>query len=98
VTLGIVRLKTCEDKTLEENRRRPVERQAVDWGGRSGGKKACQPQAGPCMNNTWEAGGGQELEYGANVGTAKGQAKKGTGRMPWHQGPTKDAISCEKLR
>ena len=28
----------------------------------------------------------------------KGQAFKGTGRMPWHQEPTKDVTSCEKLR
>ena len=28
----------------------------------------------------------------------KGQAKKSTWRMPWHQEPMKDVISCEKLR
>ena len=28
----------------------------------------------------------------------KGQAKKSTRRMPWHWEPTKDVISCEKLR
>ena len=28
----------------------------------------------------------------------KGQAKKGTGRMPWHWRPKKDAVSCEKPR
>ena len=27
-----------------------------------------------------------------------GQATKGAGRMPWHQRPKKDAVSCEKLR
>ena len=27
-----------------------------------------------------------------------GQATKGAGRMPWHQEPTKDVISCEKPR
>ena len=27
-----------------------------------------------------------------------GQDYKGAGRMPWHQEPKKDAISCEKLR
>ena len=27
-----------------------------------------------------------------------GQAKKGTGRMPWHWEPMKDVVSCEKLR
>ena len=26
------------------------------------------------------------------------QAKKGAGRMPWHQEPKKDVTSCEKLR
>ena len=26
------------------------------------------------------------------------QAKKSVGRMPWHQEPMKDVISCEKLR
>ena len=26
------------------------------------------------------------------------QAKKSAGWMPWHQEPTKDVISCEKLR
>ena len=26
------------------------------------------------------------------------QAKKSVGRMPWHQEPKKDVISCEKLR
>ena len=26
----------------------------------------------------------------------KGKAKKGAGRMPWHQEPKKDVISCEK--
>ena len=25
------------------------------------------------------------------------QAKKSVGRMPWHQEPKKDVISCEKL-
>ena len=25
-----------------------------------------------------------------------GQAKKGAGRMPWHQEPKKDATSCDK--
>ena len=28
----------------------------------------------------------------------KGQANKGAGRMPWHWEPTKDVISCDKLR
>ncbi len=28
----------------------------------------------------------------------KDQAKKSVGRMPWHQEPKKDVISCEKLR
>ena len=28
----------------------------------------------------------------------RGQAKKSTWRMPWHQEPKKDVISCEKLR
>ena len=28
----------------------------------------------------------------------EGQAGKGAGRMPWHQEPKKDVISCEKLR
>ena len=28
----------------------------------------------------------------------EGQAKKSTWRMPWHQEPMKDVISCEKLR
>ncbi len=27
-----------------------------------------------------------------------GQAKKSAGRMPWHQEPKKDVVSCEKLR
>ena len=27
-----------------------------------------------------------------------GQANKSAGRMPWHWEPTKDAVSCEKLR
>ena len=27
-----------------------------------------------------------------------GQAKKSAGRMPWHWEPTKDVVSCEKLR
>ena len=27
-----------------------------------------------------------------------GQATKGAGRMPWHQEPKKDVVSCEKLR
>ena len=27
-----------------------------------------------------------------------GQATKGAWRMPWHQKPMKDAISCDKLR
>ena len=35
----------------------------------------------------------------ATLGRRKeGQAKKGAGRMPWHQEPKKDVISCEKLR
>ena len=33
----------------------------------------------------------------ANAG-AKGQAKKSTGRMPWHWEPMKDVTSCDKLR
>ena len=28
----------------------------------------------------------------------KGQARKSTRGMPWHQEPMKDVISCEKLR
>ncbi len=28
----------------------------------------------------------------------RGQARKGTGWMPWHWEPMKDATSCEKLR
>ena len=28
----------------------------------------------------------------------EGQAGKGAGRMPWHQEPKKDVISCEKPR
>ena len=28
----------------------------------------------------------------------RGQARKGAGWMPWHRGPTKDAISCDKPR
>ena len=28
----------------------------------------------------------------------KGQANKGTGRMPWHQEPKKDVTNCDKLR
>ena len=28
----------------------------------------------------------------------EGQAKKGAGRMPWHQEPMKDVTSCEKPR
>ena len=27
-----------------------------------------------------------------------GQAKKSAGRMPWHWEPTKDVVSCDKLR
>ena len=27
-----------------------------------------------------------------------GQANKSAGRMPWHQEPMKDVVSCEKLR
>ena len=30
--------------------------------------------------------------------STKGQDTKGAGRMPWHQEPKKDAISCEKPR
>ena len=36
----------------------------------------------------------QLLSYTAE----NGQATKGAGRMPWHQRPKKDAVSCEKLR
>ena len=32
------------------------------------------------------------------VSQRNGQATKGAGRMPWHQRPKKDAVSCEKLR
>ena len=28
----------------------------------------------------------------------KGQVRKSVGRMTWHQEPTKDATSCDKLR
>ena len=31
-------------------------------------------------------------------GARKGQANKSAGRMPWHWEPTKDVVSCEKLR
>ena len=31
-------------------------------------------------------------------GSLQDQANKSTGRMPWHQLPTKDAAICEKLR
>ena len=30
--------------------------------------------------------------------TSRDQAKKSVGRMPWHQEPKKDVISCEKPR
>ena len=30
--------------------------------------------------------------------TGEVQANKSTGRMPWHQEPTKDVTSCDKLR
>ena len=36
----------------------------------------------------------QLLSYTAE----NGQATKGAGRMPWHQRPKKDVVSCEKLR
>ena len=38
---------------------------------------------------------GNELEKEENH---EDQGKKSVGRMPWHQEPKKDAISCEKLR
>ena len=34
----------------------------------------------------------------AEMQNENGQATKGAGRMPWHQRPKKDAVSCEKLR
>lgn len=36
--------------------------------------------------------------YVERTAEEKGQAKKGAGRMPWHQETMKDAISCEKPR
>ena len=46
---------------------------------------------------------GQDPETGLAKGAGRvrlqaGQAKKGTGRMPWHWEPTKDVISCDKPR
>jgi len=45
---------------------------------------------------------GKDSERNPNFERTKdskhGQAKKGTGRMPWHWEPKKDVISCEKLR
>ena len=40
---------------------------------------------------------GGSKEHGC-VSQRNGQATKGAGRMPWHQRPKKDAVSCEKLR
>ena len=31
-------------------------------------------------------------------GSARGQANKSARGMPWHQEPTKDVTSCDKLR
>ena len=41
--------------------------------------------------------GGEHLRVGAKR-RREGQAGKGAGRMPWHQEPKKDVISCEKPR
>ena len=35
---------------------------------------------------------------GKTITDRKVQANKSIRRMPWHQEPTKDVISCEKLR
>ena len=42
----------------------------------------------------------REQKYGFDrkAINTKGQAGKGAGRMPWHQEPKKDVISCEKPR
>ena len=40
----------------------------------------------------------EETERCATLCARRGQAKKSTGRMPWHQEPKKDVTSCEKLR
>ena len=37
-------------------------------------------------------------EYSSSKYELLDQAKKSVGRMPWHQEPKKDVISCEKLR
>ncbi len=34
----------------------------------------------------------------AELSAGVGQANKGARRMPWRQRPTKDAVTCEKLR
>ena len=36
--------------------------------------------------------------YNFRIERTSDQATKSTGRMPWHQEPKKDAISCDKLR
>ena len=55
--------------------------------GRAGDGEALEPS-----NKVW-AGSAAAANRKRN-----GQATKGAGRMPWHQRPKKDAVSCEKLR
>ena len=39
-----------------------------------------------------------ENQEGTKEGTLQKSSIKDAGRMPWHFGPTKDVISCEKPR
>ena len=42
--------------------------------------------------------GEEEQGSGMDFTPAVGQAEKGARGMPWHQEPTKDVTSCDKLR
>ena len=52
-------------------------------------KKKCKNQSKARNDQTRYQRYGRESAY-------EGKAKKGAGRMPWHQEPKKDVISCEK--
>ena len=40
----------------------------------------------------------KERTGGIGIFRSRVQAKKSTGRMPWHREPTKDVTTCDKLR
>ena len=59
-------------------------------------RKLCEVPTKVVTSEEWSKQGRTQKEDRKPL--QKDQANKSVGRMPWHQEPTKDVISCEKLR